>query len=85
MHGNSWIWPMGTMVIGWLTLAAIIVAAVWLAVGTARRPADGNGSAAHPGRALRPRRVGCRGVPTQVGLIALIQRSPTRPDSHLVS
>lgn len=45
MHGNGWIWPMGAMMIGWLILAVIIVAAVWLAVGNSRRPADHNDSA----------------------------------------
>ncbi|GGR98917.1 hypothetical protein GCM10010169_49400 [Micromonospora fulviviridis] len=45
MHDNGWIWPMGAMMIGWLILAVIIVAAVWLAVGNGRRPADRNDSA----------------------------------------
>lgn len=45
MHGNGWIWPMGFMMIGWLILAVVIVAAVWLAVSNSRRPADRNDSA----------------------------------------
>jgi putative membrane protein len=37
MHGYGWFWPMGLMMVGWLVLAVIIVAAVWLTLGNARR------------------------------------------------
>ncbi|ADU09733.1 SHOCT domain-containing protein [Micromonospora aurantiaca] len=46
MHdGNGWFWPMGLMMVGWLVLAVIIVAAVWLTVGTGRRATDHGDSA----------------------------------------
>ncbi|MFR9776993.1 SHOCT domain-containing protein [Micromonospora sp. MS34] len=45
MHDNGWFWPMGLMMVGWLLLAVIIAAAVWLAVGRVRRPTHPNESA----------------------------------------
>ena len=45
MHGNGWFWPMGLMMVGWLVLAVIIVAAVWLTVANGR-PATGHGDSA---------------------------------------
>lgn len=39
MHGNGWVWPMAVMMIGWLLLILLVIAAVWIAAGYHRRPA----------------------------------------------
>ena len=46
MHDNGWVWPMGAMMIGWLLLVLLVIAAVWAAISYNRRPApQGHGSA----------------------------------------
>lgn len=37
MHGTGWVWPMGVMMIGWLLLVLLVIAAVWVATGYHRR------------------------------------------------
>lgn len=39
MHGNGWVWPMGAMMIGWLLLVLLVIAAIWIAASYNRRPA----------------------------------------------
>lgn len=43
MYGNGWGWPMaGMMMIGWLLLALLVVAIVWIATNSGRRSTVAN-------------------------------------------